>query len=51
VNNYYLGQKDEDGKEVIEELEDEGELKSKEDSQEGGEEYENEGPRQGSIPS
>ncbi len=46
-----MGQKDEDGKEVIEELEDEGELKSKEDSQEGGEEYENEGPRQGSIPS
>jgi len=31
VNNYYLGQKDEEAKEVIEGLEDEGELKSKED--------------------
>ncbi|HEY6668045.1 MAG TPA: hypothetical protein VI033_02725 [Candidatus Nitrosopolaris sp.] len=49
MNNYYLGQKDEEGKEVIEELEDEGELKSKEDSQEGREEYEDEGPRQGPI--
>jgi hypothetical protein len=49
VNNHYLDQKDEEGKEVIEELEDEGELMSKEDSQEGGEEYEDEGPRQGSI--
>jgi hypothetical protein len=48
VNNHYLGQKDEEGKEVIEELED-GELMSKEDSQECGEEYEDEGPRQSSI--
>jgi hypothetical protein len=49
VNNYYLGQEDEEGKEEIEELEDDGELKSKEDSQEGGEEYEDEGPRLGSV--
>jgi hypothetical protein len=48
VNNHYLGQKDEEGKEVIEELGD-GELMSKEDSQERGEEYEDEGPRQSSI--
>lgn len=47
MNNYYLNQNEEEGKEVIEELEDKGELELNEDSHEGGEEYEDESPRQG----